>query len=60
MLTEKHIIHENGNFWVLKSKNLFVVMKNGITHSTQVGDCGWVDSSLAIAYCNYQAKRNAQ
>lgn len=55
----KRIIHENGDFWVMQTGRMYVVMKNGLTHSTQVGDCAWADKSFAIAYCNYQASRKA-
>jgi hypothetical protein len=55
------ILHENGNFWVLKdtykNKTSFTVMKNTITHSESVDDVTYLDVSLAIARCDYLAKR---
>lgn len=51
------ILYQNDTHWVIKHNNLYTVFKDGITHATSVGDCGWKDLSLAIAYCNYQEKR---
>jgi hypothetical protein len=55
------ILHENGMFWVLKdtykNKPAFTVMKNTITHSESVDDVTYLDVSLAIARCDYLAKR---
>jgi hypothetical protein len=55
------ILHENGMFWVLKdtykNKPSFTVMKNTITHSESVDDVTYLDVSLAIARCDYLAKR---
>jgi hypothetical protein len=55
------ILHENGMFWVLKdtykNKTSFTVMKNTITHSESVDDVTYLDVSLAIARCDYLAKR---
>ena len=59
MYRESDIMHENGAFWVLRERDAYSVCKNGLTHST-------VDSaypktpdglSIAIAYCDYRAKR---
>lgn len=54
------IIHETGSFWVAKQRELYFVMKTGVTHSESIGECAWKDKSLAIAYCNYQAKRGTK
>jgi hypothetical protein len=55
------ILHENGMFWVLKdtykNKPSFTVMKTTITHSESVDDVTYLDVSLAIARCDYLAKR---
>jgi len=59
MFEESDILHSNGKHWVMKHQGLYTVFKDGITHATSVGDCGWEDLSLAVAYCNYQAKRSA-
>lgn len=60
---EQDIMHENGNFWVLDQKGkqpAYVVFRAGITHSTSDSaynrDANGL--SLAIARCNYLAKRN--
>lgn len=52
---EKDIVHENGKFWVLKNKDGYHVMVSGITHSTN--DSSYASSDLAIARCDYLAKR---
>lgn len=57
MIKEKDIVHENGNFWVLKSGNEYHVMRSGLTHST--GDSAYDSLDLAVARCNYLAKRAA-
>ena len=55
----KDIIHENGRFWVLKTKDKYTVMVTGLT-------CSICESAyhldgdgltIAIARCNYLAKR---
>lgn len=62
MLKEKDIVHENGDFWVLKDRDRYTVFKCGITHSTAdsaypLGEDGL---SLAKARCDYLAKRASQ
>lgn len=56
-MKEKDILHENGQFWVTCIRGLYYVMKSGITHSTSE-PTAYADLSLAIARCNYQAKRS--
>jgi hypothetical protein len=55
------ILHENGKFWVLKdtykNKPSYTVMKNTITHSESVDDVTYPDLSLAIARCDYLARK---
>jgi hypothetical protein len=60
MLKESNILHENGLFWVLSEKGKYTVMKNGITHSKSVDDVYYTDSSIAIARCNYLAKKETK
>ena len=31
-MTESDIMHENGNFWVLRDKSGYLVLRSGITH----------------------------
>lgn len=59
MTAEDNIMHENGDFWVLRQRDRYEVLRSGLTHST-------VDSayardydglSLAKARCNYLASR---
>lgn len=54
-MREKDIVHENGNFWVGQDKGTFVVFCAGATHS--VSDSAYEDQSVAIARCDYLAKR---
>lgn len=55
---EKDIIHENGDFFVLKVKDIYEVRRNA--GSVSVGDSGYLDASIAIARCDYLAKRTAR
>lgn len=55
MTKESDILFEKGNFWVLKNKNLFYVMKNTVTHSVSL--CAFELLDVAIAYANYKASR---
>lgn len=61
MTTEADIMHENGNYWVLRDRKAYVVMRNVGTHS--VSDSAYEKSpdglSIAVCRCNYLAKRNA-
>lgn len=58
---ETDIMHENGNYWVLRERTCYTVFKAGITHS--VSDSAYAKTadglSIAIARCNYLAKRAA-
>jgi len=68
---EHQIKHENGNFWVLENKKgTFTVYRAGVTHSDplatfaerpetedQTAMSAEDALSLAVTYCNYQAKR---
>jgi len=62
-MRESDILYENGKFWVLKDKHkgkqTYTVMFTGITHSESVDDVTYPDLSLAVARCDYLAKRNA-
>ena len=53
------IKHENGMFWVASTKNAYVVMANGLTHSKSESayDKSEDGLSIAVARCNYLAKR---
>lgn len=54
-MREQDIIHENGNFWVGKTKSDFTVFVVGATHS--VSDSTYEDLSVAVARCDYLAGR---
>jgi hypothetical protein len=55
------ILHENGNYWVLKDSykgcETYTVMRNTITHSESVDEVTYPDITLAIARCDYLARR---
>ena len=55
----KDIKHENGMFWVASTKNAYVVMAVGLTHSKSESayDKSEDGLSIAVARCNYLAKR---
>lgn len=58
-MTEKDIIHENGQFWVLKTGGAYRVMKTGANYSVE--DSAYKlnadGKSLAISRCDYLEKR---
>ena len=60
--TEKDIKHENGDFWVLDTKDSYTVMINGVTHSTSDSSYERNEDglSIAMARCNYLAKRKGE
>lgn len=60
-MTEKDIIHENGNVWVMRGKDAYYVMVNNITHSESESAYPLTDDglSIAIARCNWCASRPA-
>ena len=49
----------DGTYWELDSKDAYVVMKNGVTHSTSVQAFRRDEDGLscAVAYCKYLEKR---
>lgn len=59
-MTEADIMHENGDYWVGRERKAYTVYKAGVTHS--VSDSSYARTpdglSIAIARCNYLAKRN--
>jgi len=61
MYRETDIMHEAGNYWVARDRKAYTVFKAGVTHS--VSDSAYAKSadglSIAIARCNYLAKREA-
>ena len=58
-MREQDIMHENGDYWVGRERQAYVVYKNGATHSTS--DSAYrrdADGlSIAIARCDYLALR---
>lgn len=56
---ETDIVHENGDYWVLKEKTSYTVYKNGITHAVSDSSYHKTDDglSIAVARCNYLAGR---
>lgn len=57
-MKESDILHESGRFWVFKDRYGFHVMASGSTVS--VGDSSYADKSLAIARCDYLARREIE
>jgi hypothetical protein len=61
MLKEKDILHENKVFWVMRDKHgnceTYTIMENVGTHSVSRDFCTYPDLSIAIARCDYLAKR---
>lgn len=62
MLKEPDIIHENGKFWVMRSKkdNCYAVMVSGVSCSTSESayPLNADGKSIAIARCDYLAGRS--
>jgi hypothetical protein len=58
-MTEAHIKHENGKYWVGDTGNYYTVFKNCSTHARS--DSSYAKTadglSVAIARCDYLAKR---
>jgi len=58
-MTERDIIHQNGDFWVAKSRISYTVFRTKLCVSTS--DSAYSPDadglSLALARCNYLAKR---
>ncbi len=61
MTRESDIVHEAGSFWVCRADGQFTVYKSGLTHSKADSSYPGTDDgkSIAIARCNYLAKREA-
>lgn len=63
MLKEKHILYENGPFWVMDDieHEAYTVFRSGVTHSTSDSSYARTEDgySLAVARCDYLAKRGA-
>lgn len=59
---EENIILENGDYWVYRENKAYVVYKTGLTHSTSDSAFALTENgkSIAIARCNYLAKRDAE
>lgn len=51
-MKEKDILCQHGNYWVMKHKGIFYVMKEGVTHSESIE--AFADYSLAEAYAKYK------
>ena len=61
MIKESDIIHENGDFWVLRERDRYTVLRNGLTHSESDSAYEKTDDglSIAVARCNYLARKAA-
>jgi hypothetical protein len=59
MIKEKDILYMLPNFWVLRVKNGFEVLRSGTTHSTrcaQIGFKGAIGLNKAVAECDKRQK----
>jgi len=55
---EADIMHEDGNYWVLKVKTGLEVYRAGVTHSTRVAQIGWPDDEpKAMGYALREIER---
>lgn len=63
-MKESDIIHQNGRYWVCNAVSSYDVMRDVTTHSEVVNGGCYAKSdngkSLAIAYADYLAKRDAE
>jgi hypothetical protein len=61
-MTESDIMHENGKFFVLRNSNRYTVFRSGITHAESDSHYAMTQDglSIAIARCDYKARREAQ
>ena len=61
MLKESDILHENGNYWVMRDKHngqtTYTIMLNGLTHSESIDGVTYPDLSIAVARCDYMARK---
>ena len=61
MLKESDILHQIGAYWVMKDKHegqrTYTIMKDGITHAESIDGVTYPDLSIAVARCNYLAKK---
>lgn len=57
---EEDIVHENGEFWVLREKGRYSVLRSGLTHSTSDSAYARNEDGLSIAKarCDYLAQRH--
>lgn len=57
MITEKDIVYETKDFWVLKVSTGYEVYQNGITHSTRVAQIGWANTDRGLNRAMKEADR---
>ncbi len=60
-MTEADIIHERGEYWVARDRAAYTVCRNTSTHAVSIQSFAKdADGlSVAIAYCDYLARRKA-
>jgi len=60
-MRESDIVHDAGSYWVGKDRGAYTVYAAGLTHSKPDSSYALDPDglSIAIAYCNYRAKREA-
>lgn len=58
MIRESDIVHENGNHWVLRTRQAYAVNLNRFSHAVEIARFSQSPDGLscAIAYADYKAK----
>lgn len=61
-MRESDIMHENGAYWVGRTKSGYVVFRSGVTHSTSDSayELNADGLSIAIARCDYLARHSVK
>lgn len=57
MITEKDILFEKGDYWILRISNGLQVLKNGATHSKVVATVCYRDPAAALARAKEEIER---
>lgn len=57
-MTESDIMHENGRYWVGRTKDAYTVFVTGVTHSVSDSSYAHTEDGLSIAKarCDYLAR----
>lgn len=58
-MSEKEILYQNGSHWVCKHKDYYLILKDDITHATEITRT-YLDLTHAIEMCDYFKNRILQ